>query len=88
MEKGEIIKRFQKNGYDEKTIDMLVEAIEDFKEIELDKYVPISEVVERICRNLKNGIEYKKINDNVLGNYSNENSKIILNEDAIKNEEE
>ncbi|MBP3256014.1 MAG: hypothetical protein J6M60_05955 [Clostridia bacterium] len=86
MEKEEIMKRFQKKGFDQEEIQMFLGAIEDFKKIKLDKYVPIREVVDRICNNLDN-VEYTEMEGTTLGKFKKDKKLIQLSEEIREDKE-
>ena len=85
MEREEIIKRFKEKGFNEKTIELLLGVINDFELTQLTKYVPIEEVVNRICQNLKQDIEFDNIENRKLGFYYPEQGKIVISETLSNN---
>lgn len=86
MERHEIIKRFKENGFNDQTINLLLDVISDFQITGFTKYVTIEEVVNRICQNLKSNIEFESIKKSCLGIYNSEEEKIILSETIKENQ--
>lgn len=84
MEKEEIIGKFKEKGYDNYSIDLLLEFINDFDDLGLTKYLPIEEVIDRICRNIDT-FEYGKESrePGELGYYSPIFSKIVICKNAL-----
>ena len=78
MEKEAIIQKFKEKGFNEETITYLLGAIQEF-EMFLSQYLSTEEVVERICQNLNNNIEFLDFSDVAInGSYSYQDKKIQI----------
>jgi hypothetical protein len=86
MEREEIKRKFTEKGFNEETINLLLGVIDDFEATQFTQYVPIQEVVDRICNNLSTNIKFVRTIDvngskNTIGRYTPDTGEILILED-------
>ena len=88
MDKEKIIEKFKGKGYDDFTIKLLLNFLKDFEELELTKYLPIEEVIERICNNVHSFQYGKEPHKHAnLGYYDSKRKCIVICKGAMQNED-
>ena len=86
MEEKEIIDIFKKKGFNDETIEIILNFIDEFEKVGYTEYVSKDDVVKRIEKNLSSNIEFCKM-EKKLGMYESE-GKIVINEELKGQEKE